>query len=146
MTRCILRSALLLAVTVLGLALCVPECNDTSLWIDMRETCYSSFDNHISTLNESLHCNWTLTYRFYDELTHCTKIAAQLSKCFWPNEHVDQFFMEVHRTLLAECLPQPVAQQDPPDAILAALISTPMLLTTIMAALVVWCSKRNPQL
>uniref|UniRef100_A0A8C4Q1Y0 Receptor activity modifying protein 1 n=1 Tax=Eptatretus burgeri TaxID=7764 RepID=A0A8C4Q1Y0_EPTBU len=143
MPCCIPRSAMLFAVTALGMALCVPACNDTTLWIYMKEYCYPTFHNDISRLNESLHCNWTLTYRFYSRLTDCTIKVAKLSSCFWPNEHVDQFFMEVHRNLLAACSPQHLSLQDPPNAILAVLISMPMLLTTIMAALVVWCSKRS---
>uniref|UniRef100_A0A8C4Q0X6 Receptor activity modifying protein 1 n=1 Tax=Eptatretus burgeri TaxID=7764 RepID=A0A8C4Q0X6_EPTBU len=124
-------------------ALTVLACHEKQLEYIMGAVCLKGYSRHMTNLSTPATCNWSLTHRYYRELTDCTVSASEIAGCFWPNQEVDTFFMHVHRVYLSECTPQPSVLQDPTAEILGLLISIPVVLTPVMAGLVVWCSKRN---
>uniref|UniRef100_A0A3Q3ENF6 Receptor activity-modifying protein 1 n=1 Tax=Labrus bergylta TaxID=56723 RepID=A0A3Q3ENF6_9LABR len=81
--------------------------------------------------------------RIYEGLTNCTYQVALRVDCFWPNQVVDRFFMQVHRVYFHDCALTGRLLHDPPIGILAPFIAVPVLITLLMTALVVWRSKRT---
>lgn len=63
--------------------------------------------------------------------------------CFWPNQAVDRFFMQIHRGYFRDCALTGRLLHDPPGSVLAPFIAVPVLVTLLMTALVVWRSKRT---
>ncbi|XP_061410658.1 receptor activity-modifying protein 1-like [Lethenteron reissneri] len=131
-----------LGLLVLSLALSA-ACNTTGMIIAMDEFCLPEFEFELRNLSSFERCNWSLIYSHYESLSHCTQKAASWQHCFWPNHEVDSFFVEVHRQQLSGCVTESSSLRDPPEEILALFISVPMVLTTVAAGLVVWCSKRS---
>uniref|UniRef100_A0AAQ5YG18 Receptor activity-modifying protein 1 n=1 Tax=Amphiprion ocellaris TaxID=80972 RepID=A0AAQ5YG18_AMPOC len=81
--------------------------------------------------------------RIYEGLTNCTYQVAMRMDCFWPNQIVDQFFMQIHQTYFQDCALTGRLLHDPPISVLAPFIAVPVLVTLLMTALVVWRSKRT---
>lgn len=81
--------------------------------------------------------------RMYEDLTNCTFQVALGVGCFWPNQMVDRFFMHIHQSYFHDCALTGRLIHDPPPSILAPFIAVPVLVTLLMAALVVWRSKRT---
>lgn len=81
--------------------------------------------------------------RIYGGLTNCTFQVALRVDCFWPNQIVDRFFMQVHRLYFQDCALTGRLLHEPPVSILAPFIAVPVLVTLLMTALVVWRSKRS---
>lgn len=63
--------------------------------------------------------------------------------CFWPNQVVDGFFMQIHQTYFHGCALTGRLLHDPPVGVLAPFIAVPVLITLLMTAVVVWRSKRT---
>lgn len=63
--------------------------------------------------------------------------------CYWPNQIIDSFFMQIHRIYFHDCPLTGRLLHDPPASILAPFIAVPVLVTLLMTALVVWRSKRT---
>lgn len=81
--------------------------------------------------------------RIYEDLTNCTFQVAHRVGCFWPNQMVDGFFMQIHRSYFHNCALTGRLIHDPPPSILAPFIAVPVLVTLLMTALMVWRSKRT---
>lgn len=81
--------------------------------------------------------------RIYEGLKNCTFQVALRLDCFWPNQIVDRFFMNIHRIYFHDCALTGRLLHDPPIGILAPFIAVPVLVTLLMTALVVWRSKRT---
>uniref|UniRef100_UPI00358DFD7F receptor activity-modifying protein 1-like n=1 Tax=Myxine glutinosa TaxID=7769 RepID=UPI00358DFD7F len=134
----------LLAFGLFGVvAFAVDACHENQLVYIMGAVCLKGYSTHMANLSTPAACNWSLTRRYYRELTDCTVRASEIAGCFWPSQEVDTLFVHVHRVYLSECTPEPSVLQDPPAEMLGFLISIPVVLTPVMAGLVVWCSKRS---
>lgn len=84
-----------------------------------------------------------IIHRLYGSLTNCTFQIARSIGCFWPNQKVDEFFINVHRDYFKDCALTGRLPHDPPNHILGPFIAVPVLITLLMTALVVWRSKRS---
>lgn len=100
--------------------------------------------DQVCFLNQSgtFDCVITLC-RIYEGLTNCTYQVALRVDCFWPNQIVDRFFMQIHRIYFHDCALTGRLLHDPPTSILGPFIAVPVLVTLLMTALVVWRSKRT---
>ncbi|MGH0141462.1 UNVERIFIED_CONTAM: hypothetical protein FKN15_073775 [Acipenser sinensis] len=81
--------------------------------------------------------------REYNTFSTCTEQNSEIIGCFWPNPFVESFIISLHKHFFSNCTSDQVIWEDPPDNMLTILIVIPVLLTVVMIALVVWCSKRN---
>ncbi|XP_041638105.1 receptor activity-modifying protein 1-like [Cheilinus undulatus] len=105
--------------------------------------CLAKFRFDMAGLDPGLWCSWPDTTGIYEELTNCTFQIALRVDCFWPNQIVDRFFMQVHRIYFHDCALTGRLLHDPPIGILAPFIAVPVMITLLMTALVVWRSKRT---
>ncbi|RXM34158.1 Receptor activity-modifying protein 1 [Acipenser ruthenus] len=81
--------------------------------------------------------------RSYGELTNCTFLIAEKLECYWPNRLVDEFFIGIHKLYFRNCSLSGRSLSDPPNSVLGPFIVVPILVTLLVTALVVWCSKRS---
>ncbi|XP_010740876.1 receptor activity-modifying protein 1 [Larimichthys crocea] len=109
----------------------------------INDFCLAKFKLDMGGLDRGLYCSWTDTMEIYEGLTNCTYQVALRMDCFWPNQIVDRFFMNIHRIYFHDCAVTGRLLQEPPNSILAPFIGVPVLVTLIMTALVVWRSKRT---
>ncbi|KAM4730616.1 receptor activity-modifying protein 1 [Anableps anableps] len=109
----------------------------------IEEFCLAKFRLDMQELDQSQWCSWEDTAEFYEELTNCTYLLALNMSCFWPNQMVDEFFIQVHRHYFHDCSMSGRRLRDPPNRILGPFIVVPILVTLLMTALVVWRSKRS---
>ncbi|CAK6969882.1 receptor activity-modifying protein 1-like [Scomber scombrus] len=109
----------------------------------INDLCLAKFKFDMGGLDRGLWCSWPDTTEIYEGLTNCTFQVALRMECFWPNQIVDRFFMQIHRTYFHNCPLTGRLLHDPPIGILAPFIAVPVLVTLLMTALVVWRSKRT---
>ncbi|KAI9526104.1 hypothetical protein NQZ68_002652 [Dissostichus eleginoides] len=105
--------------------------------------CLTNFQRNMAGLDQGLWCSWKDTMEIYEETTNCTYQVALMIDCFWPNQIVDRFFVQIHRIYFHDCALTGRLLHDPPTSILAPFIAVPVLITLLMTALVVWRSKRT---
>ncbi|KAL7370414.1 hypothetical protein ABVT39_027948 [Epinephelus coioides] len=121
----------------------VSACNRVYYERMINDFCLAKFKFDMGGLEQGLWCSWPDTMEIYEGLTNCTYQVALRMDCFWPNQIVDRFFIQVHRLYFYNCALTGRLLQDPPISILAPFIAVPVLITLLMTALVVWRSKRT---
>ncbi|KAM9709178.1 receptor activity-modifying protein 1 isoform 2-T3 [Menidia menidia] len=109
----------------------------------IEELCLPNFRLDMEKLDERQWCSWEDTIELYSELTNCTCLLAWNLGCYWPNQMVDEFFIQVHRHYFHDCSLSGRLPRDPPNHILGPFIAVPVLVTLLITALVVWRSKRS---
>ncbi|KAG7503617.1 receptor activity-modifying protein 1 [Solea senegalensis] len=109
----------------------------------IEEFCLAKFRLDMQELDQRRWCNWEDTVELYGDLTNCTYLVALKMECFWPNQMVDEFFIQVHKHYFHDCSLSGRLLRDPPNRILGPFIVVPILVTLLMTALVVWRSKRS---
>ncbi|KAG8508242.1 Receptor activity-modifying protein 1 [Galemys pyrenaicus] len=102
----------------------------------------------LATVGTGRHCSpWRPTTarprRSYGELRACTQRVAEKLHCSWPGPALDRFFVAVHRRYFKACPASGRALRDPPGSVLRPFVAVPVLVTLLVAALVVWRSKRT---
>ncbi|KAM6893581.1 receptor activity-modifying protein 1-like [Xenentodon cancila] len=105
--------------------------------------CLAKFEVDMGGLDQGLWCSWTDTAEIYEGLTNCTYQVALRLDCFWPNQVVDAFFMQIHQNYFQDCAMTGRLLHDPPIRVLAPFIAVPVLVTLLMTAVVVWRSKHT---
>ncbi|XP_005997459.1 receptor activity-modifying protein 1 [Latimeria chalumnae] len=121
----------------------VTACDEGMYTYTMEDLCLKKFKFEMQDLGQRYWCDWDLTISPYRDLTNCTLLIANMLNCYWPNQLVDKFFLNVHRDYFKNCSLSGRSPSDPPNNILCPFIVLPILVTLIMTALVVWRSKRN---
>ncbi|CAN9498127.1 unnamed protein product [Ophioblennius macclurei] len=121
----------------------VSSCNRGHYDSIITDLCLAKFRIEMEGVDPELWCSWMDTQEIYEGLTNCTYQVALRMDCFWPNQIVDSFFMQIHRVYFHDCALTGRLLHDPPVAILAPFIAVPVFITLIMTALVVWRSKRT---
>ncbi|KAF3857427.1 hypothetical protein F7725_009286 [Dissostichus mawsoni] len=109
----------------------------------INKFCLATFQLEMAGLDRGLWCSWKDTMEIYEETTNCTYQVALMIDCFWPNQIVDRFFVQIHRIYFHDCALTGRLLHDPPTSILAPFIAVPVLITLLMTSLVVWRSKRT---
>ncbi|KAK1173644.1 receptor activity-modifying protein 3-like isoform X1 [Acipenser oxyrinchus oxyrinchus] len=117
-------------------------CNETALMLDMLR-CEDDFKRDMDLVDPKNWCNLTYYIKEYNTFSTCTEKNSERIGCFWPNPFVESFIISLHKHFFSNCTSDQVIWEDPPDNMLTILIVIPVLLTVVMIALVVWCSKRN---
>uniref|UniRef100_A0A8C2Z379 Receptor activity-modifying protein 1 n=1 Tax=Cyclopterus lumpus TaxID=8103 RepID=A0A8C2Z379_CYCLU len=118
-------------------------CNGGFYERTINDLCAAKFKFDMGGLDRGLWCSWPDTTEIYEELTNCTYQLALKVDCFWPNQIVDRFFVQIHRIYFHDCALTGRLLHDPPIGILAPFIAVPVLVTLLVTALVVWRSKRT---
>ncbi|GCB62729.1 receptor activity-modifying protein 3-like [Scyliorhinus torazame] len=117
-------------------------CNETRM-LEVVHLCGYHFESQLNRINSSDWCNFTLIAGHYNIFSHCMESLIEKVDCFWPNPQAENYVINTHKLFFSNCTLEMTSFQDPPDKILIILITVPILLTILMIALVVWCSKRN---
>ncbi|XP_070786872.1 receptor activity-modifying protein 1-like [Enoplosus armatus] len=138
----LLKAGLVLLMAAQVLA-SVSGCNRSFYERMINDLCLTKFKLDMGGLDRGLWCSWPDTMEIYEGLTNCTYQVALRVDCFWPNQVVDRFFMQIHRIYFHDCALTGRLLHDPPTGILAPFIAVPVLVTLLMTALVVWRSKRT---
>ncbi|XP_041101139.1 receptor activity-modifying protein 3-like [Polyodon spathula] len=120
----------------------VITCNETALMLKMSR-CEDDFKRDMDLVDPKNWCNLTYYIKEYNTFSTCTEHNAEKVGCFWPNPLVESFIISIHKHFFSNCTSDQVVWEDPPDNMLTVLILIPVLLTVLIIALVVWCSKRN---
>jgi len=134
---------LLRAALVLLIAASASGCSAGFYERVVNDLCFGKFKLDMRALDRGLWCSWPDTTEIYEGLTNCTFQVALRMDCFWPNQIVDRFFIQVHRIYFHDCPLTGRLIHDPPISVLAPFITVPILVTLLMTALVVWRSKRT---
>ncbi|XP_026158001.1 receptor activity-modifying protein 1-like [Mastacembelus armatus] len=119
----------------------VSDCNKGFYEKMINDLCLAKFKFDMGGLDRSLWCSWSDTMEVYGGLTNCTYQVAMRMDCFWPNQIVDHFFMQIHQMYFHNCALTGRLLRDPPIIILAPFITVPVLVTLLMTAFMVWRSK-----
>ncbi|XP_047432076.1 receptor activity-modifying protein 1-like [Mugil cephalus] len=138
----LLRAGLVLLMAAQVLP-CVSGCGRGLYEKLISELCLDKFKLDMRGLDRGLWCSWLDTMEIYEGLTNCTFQVALRMDCFWPNQIVDHFFMQIHQVYFHDCALTGRLIHDPPIGIVAPFIAVPVLITLVMTALVVWRSKRT---
>ncbi|KAM9328627.1 receptor activity-modifying protein 1-like [Pholidichthys leucotaenia] len=121
----------------------VSSCDKGSYEMMISISCLTLFHEDMAALGQHLWCSWPDTLKTYEELTNCTYQEALKMDCFWPNQVVDHFFMEIHQIYFHDCALTGRLPHEPPMSILVPFIAVPVMITLLMTALVVWRSKHT---
>uniref|UniRef100_A0A8P4GLB5 Receptor activity-modifying protein 1 n=1 Tax=Dicentrarchus labrax TaxID=13489 RepID=A0A8P4GLB5_DICLA len=97
----------------------------------INDFCIAKFKFDMEGLDRGLWCSWPDTTEIYEGLTNCTYQVALRVDCFWPNQIVDRFFMQIHRIYFHDCALTGRLIHDPPTSILAPFIAVPMSLSVL---------------
>uniref|UniRef100_G3PPB2 Receptor activity-modifying protein 1 n=1 Tax=Gasterosteus aculeatus TaxID=69293 RepID=G3PPB2_GASAC len=136
------RASLLMLLLADGILPSASGCN-RGFYERINDMCLVKFKLDMGGLDRGLWCSWPDTSEIYEGLTNCTYQVASRMDCFWPNQMVDRFFMEIHRDFFRDCALTGRLLHEPPTSVLAPFIAVPVLVTLLMTALVVWRSKRT---
>ncbi|XP_023664889.1 receptor activity-modifying protein 2 isoform X2 [Paramormyrops kingsleyae] len=109
----------------------------------LQHICLDEFSSKVEALNTSDLCVWDKIKWPYDSFTKCTEEKADCLKIPWPNQLVEDMFVDIHATHFKSC---PVKEfDDPPPDVLLALVMTPICLIPAMVMLVVVKTKNRNQ-
>ncbi|XP_048846298.1 receptor activity-modifying protein 2 isoform X2 [Brienomyrus brachyistius] len=103
--------------------------------------CLPSFVSILTHYNNIERCTWDTIKRSYTEFTMCTELYADSLRVPWPNQLVEDIFVEIHATFFQDCLVTEL--YDPPPSIIFVLVMTPICLIPIMVTLVVLKTKNG---
>ncbi|KAL4660515.1 receptor activity-modifying protein 1-like [Arapaima gigas] len=103
--------------------------------------CLNTLSSAISALNATDLCTWNYVRRPYNSFTECTEEKADCLQIPWPNQMVEDTFVNIHATYFKACLTQEL--DDPPPAVILALVATPICLIPVMVVLVVVKTNEN---
>ncbi|XP_018597472.1 receptor activity-modifying protein 1-like [Scleropages formosus] len=118
-------------------------CDDTG-YRYTRLSCYGSILNifclekllsTISALNATDLCTWEYIRRPYSSFSECTEEMANCLQIPWPNQLVEDTFVDIHATYFKACHSKEF--EDPPPGVIFALVITPICLIPAMVVLVV---------
>ncbi|KAF7230112.1 receptor activity-modifying protein 1 [Nothobranchius furzeri] len=137
----LLRAALLLLLLTAQVIPSVSGCKSHFYKTTIRDFCLDKFHLDMGRLDPGLWCSWPDTTETYEGLTNCTYQVALRLDCFWPNQVVDDIFVQIHNRYFHACALTGRLLHDPPIAILAPFITVPVVVTLLMTALVVWRSR-----
>ncbi|XP_063760141.1 receptor activity-modifying protein 2 isoform X3 [Eleginops maclovinus] len=86
-------------------------------------------------------CTWGNVSNFYSNLSLCTEEISDCLLIPWPNQLVEQTFVNIHSRFFKDCPSE--ALSDPPPVIVLALVITPICLIPLMVSLVVLKTKNG---
>ncbi|XP_061841418.1 receptor activity-modifying protein 1-like [Nerophis lumbriciformis] len=131
------------ACVVMVMTASVSGCNRGLYEGVIDKLCLAKFHFDMGSVDRGLWCSWPDTSEIYEGLTNCTYQVALRMDCFWPDQIVDRFFVEIHRKYFHDCAPTGRLIHDPSAKVLAPFIGVPVLVTLLVTALVVWRSKHT---
>ncbi|KAM9304937.1 receptor activity-modifying protein 1 [Gastrophryne carolinensis] len=139
----LLTSRHLLWILIAPPLMAFASCDEAAYAHLLNDYCLQQFILEMENVGTKLWCDWDATRGIYTDATNCTLLLAYHQDCFWPNQAVDNFFINIHKQYFKDCALTGRLPADPPYPILCSLIFIPVLLTLLMTALVVWRSKHS---
>ncbi|KAF4087529.1 hypothetical protein AMELA_G00071840 [Ameiurus melas] len=119
------------------------NCNESFFIMYGKELCISSFHNHMINLTQEDWCEWDMVLGYYNQLTSCMEIVAKWAQCYYPNNIVQEMFVEVHNQYFSSCVTKedtfPDASDAPPTVVLI-LTLLPVSVIPILVYVVIWKS------
>uniref|UniRef100_A0A4W5K4N9 Receptor activity modifying protein 2 n=1 Tax=Hucho hucho TaxID=62062 RepID=A0A4W5K4N9_9TELE len=116
------------------------HCNESLLW-QVNYYCCEQFHLEMKEVNKELWCEWDQVIRPYNELTECIEHSAIYSGCYFPNQVVQDFFIEIHSQFFQACPEEEQLFPDAPFGVVLTLTLIPVSVIPILVFLVVWKSK-----
>lgn len=111
------------------------------LSIIVKHTCLKHFEEAMASLNNSDWCIWDKMRGIYGNLSQCTEDISDCLLIPWPNPLVERTFVDIHSMYFKDCPSEEL--NDPPPAIIFALVITPICLIPVMVSLVVLKTKNG---
>ncbi|KTF95017.1 hypothetical protein cypCar_00022158 [Cyprinus carpio] len=105
------------------------------------QLCQLHFDDAMLSMNSNDWCSLEKIKSAYNNFTVCTESVADCLLIPWPNQLVENLFVDIHTTYFQECPTE--ALKDPPPSIILALVMTPICLIPVMVVLVVLKTKNG---
>ncbi|XP_032393650.1 receptor activity-modifying protein 2 isoform X2 [Etheostoma spectabile] len=109
------------------------------LSIMLDHLCLLKFDGAMASLNNTDWCSWGNVSVLYSNLSLCTEEISDCLVIPWPNQLVEQTFVDIHSRFFKDCPTEQLS--DPPPVIVFALVITPICLIPVMVSLVVLKTK-----
>ncbi|XP_043091802.1 receptor activity-modifying protein 2 isoform X2 [Puntigrus tetrazona] len=105
------------------------------------QLCQYNFVAAMDSMNSTDWCSLEKVKSAYNNFTVCTETVAECLLLPWPNQLVEQMFVNIHSTYFHDCPTE--ALRDPPPSIILALVMTPICLIPVMVVLVVLKTKNG---
>ncbi|XP_034750848.1 receptor activity-modifying protein 2 isoform X1 [Etheostoma cragini] len=109
------------------------------LSIMLDHLCLLKFNGAMASLNNTDWCTWGNVSVLYSNLSLCTEEISDCLVIPWPNQLVEQTFVDIHSRFFKDCPTEQLS--DPPPFIVFALVITPICLIPVMVSLVVLKTK-----
>ncbi|XP_063760140.1 receptor activity-modifying protein 2 isoform X2 [Eleginops maclovinus] len=107
----------------------------------LEHLCLPNFNLAMTSMNSTNRCTWGNVSNFYSNLSLCTEEISDCLLIPWPNQLVEQTFVNIHSRFFKDCPSE--ALSDPPPVIVLALVITPICLIPLMVSLVVLKTKNG---
>ncbi|TWW70209.1 receptor activity-modifying protein 2 isoform X2 [Takifugu flavidus] len=107
----------------------------------LHNECLKIFEDEMVSRNRDDWCNWGNVSGLYSNLSLCTEKVFDCLLIPWPNPFVEAIFVDIHATFFRDCPTEEL--NDPPPAIVFALVITPICLIPVMVSLVVLKTKNG---
>nr|XP_029485465.1 receptor activity-modifying protein 1-like [Oncorhynchus nerka] len=117
------------------------HCNESLLEHFSYIICWNQFHSEMTDINNELWCEWDLVIRPYNELTRCIESLTTNLGCYFPNQVVQDFFIQIHSSFFQACPEEEQLFPDAPSGVVLTLTLIPVSLIPVLVFLVVWKSK-----
>ncbi|CAB1312205.1 unnamed protein product [Coregonus sp. 'balchen'] len=117
----------------------IPQCNE--LGQGSYSMCWEMFHTEMKDINKELWCEWDQVIRPYNQLTKCIESWTTYLGCYFPNQVVQDFFIQIHSHFFQACPEEEQLFPDAPSGVVLTLTLIPVSLIPILVFLVVWKSK-----
>ncbi|XP_003964838.1 receptor activity-modifying protein 2 isoform X1 [Takifugu rubripes] len=107
----------------------------------LHNECLKIFEDEMVSRNRDDWCNWGNVSGLYSNLSLCTEKVFDCLLIPWPNPFVEAIFVDIHTKFFRDCPTEEL--NDPPPAIVFALVITPICLIPVMVSLVVLKTKNG---
>ncbi|XP_029977790.1 receptor activity-modifying protein 1 [Sphaeramia orbicularis] len=116
------------------------HCQEKLLLAGIHAYCASPFHEEMLTLNW---CVLEDVIRPYNDMTICVENWSYLCHCFFPNQNIQEFFLEVHSYYFQNCPKEEFELEDAPQWLVVTLTIVPVSLIPALVYLVVQKSKEQ---
>nr|XP_019949756.1 PREDICTED: receptor activity-modifying protein 2 isoform X3 [Paralichthys olivaceus] len=103
--------------------------------------CLSAFESSMASLSSTDWCIWGNVRGLYSNLSHCTEEMSDCLLIPWPNQLVEETFVDIHSRFFHDCPTEELS--DPPPVIVLALVIIPICLIPVMVSIVVFKTKNG---
>ncbi|XP_026206462.1 receptor activity-modifying protein 1-like [Anabas testudineus] len=103
--------------------------------------CVNDFQREMEKLSTEDWCVMEKIIIPYNIMTLCMEGMSQAVRCYYPNQDIENLFLDVHSSYFKNCTKEELQFEDAPKWLVITLTLIPVSLIPILTYLVVWKSK-----